>query len=258
LERGDRVAATLRTPARLDDLAEMYGERLWRARLDVRDPLDVRSVVGQAFEDLDRIDVAVSNAGIGVYGAAEELSDDQIDQVISTNLTGSIHFARAVVPHLRAQGGGRLLQLSSMGGAVAFPGFSLYHASKWGIEGFIEALAQEIRPFGIEVTLVEPGVVETPFYASAPSTPVIDAYADNPEIVRGDIPPEEMPGDAEKVVRAMIELGEEEDPPARLLLGVDAYTHVTAAWRERLRAAEVTSDRSLGAVRDDWVAPDRA
>ena len=110
----------------------------------------------------------ISNAGYGLFGAAEELTDAQVDHIIATNLTGSIQLIRAALPHLRAQGGGRIIQLSTYGGQVAFPGNSLYHATKWGIEGFCESVAQEVAPFGIGVTIVEPGGARTEFrYGSA-------------------------------------------------------------------------------------------
>jgi NAD(P)-dependent dehydrogenase (short-subunit alcohol dehydrogenase family) len=103
-------------------------------------------VVDRSFAELGRVDVVVSNAGYGLFGAAEELSDAQVDHIIATNLTGSIQLIRSALPHLRAQGGGRIIQLSTYGGQVAFPGNSLYHATKWGIEGFCEAVAQEVAP----------------------------------------------------------------------------------------------------------------
>ena len=159
LGRGHRVAATLRRPEQLDDLAARHGERLRVRALDVTDTAQVRLVVAEAFTDFGRIDVAVSNAGLGVFGAAEDLTDEQVEIMIATNLTASIQLARAVIPWLRAQGGGRLLQLSSMGGHIAFPAFSMYHATKWGIEGFYESLAAEVEPFGIRTTLVEPGMI---------------------------------------------------------------------------------------------------
>ena len=109
----------------------------------------------------------MSNAGYGLVGITEELSDEQIDRQLATNVVGSIQLARAVTQHLRAQGGGRILQLSSMGGQIAFPGMSLYHASKWAVEGFYEALAQELEPFGIRTTLVEPGMARTNFPTSS-------------------------------------------------------------------------------------------
>lgn len=156
LRRGDSVAATLRRPEQLDDLAQRYGDRLWRRALDVTDAAAVRAVVHEAFAALGRIDVIVSNAGYGVFAAAEDLTDIQIDQMIETNLSGSIHLARAVLPHLRAQSGGLLMQMSSMGGHITFPGFALYHVTKWGIEGFYDALASEVEPFGIHTTSSNP------------------------------------------------------------------------------------------------------
>ena len=135
LRRGDTVAATLRSPSRLDDLAAEHGDRLWVRQLDVTDTAAVRRVVDTAFAELGRIDVVISNAGIGIFGAAEEMSDEQIEQQINTNVVGAVQLARAVTPHFREQGGGRILQISSMGGQVAYPGLSIYHLSKWGSKG---------------------------------------------------------------------------------------------------------------------------
>jgi NAD(P)-dependent dehydrogenase (short-subunit alcohol dehydrogenase family) len=170
LSRGDRVAATLRQPGQLGDLAAGHGDRLWLRALDVTDTGQMRRVVREAFSDLGRIDVVVSNAGFGVFGAAEDLTDAQVEAMIATNLTASVQLARAVVPYLRAQGGGRLVQLSSMGGHIALPAFSMYHATKWGIEGFYESLAAEVEPFGIRTILVEPGMTADPSCASGNAT----------------------------------------------------------------------------------------
>lgn len=234
LARGDRVAATARRPKQLTDLADVYGERLWRRTLDVTDTDRMREVVGAAFAELGTVDVVVSNAGYGVFGAAEELTDSQITAVISTNLTASIQLARAAAPHLRGQGGGHLLQVSSMGAHIGFPAFSLYHTTKWGIEGFYEAFASEVEPFGIRTTLVEPGMIRTSFYEAAERTPVHPAYADHRALARGDIPVETMPGDPAKVVTAMIDVAELDAPPRRLLLGSDAYQLVHTALADRL------------------------
>lgn len=141
LRRGDRVAATLRKPEALDELRAQYGNRLWVARLDVTDAVAVRQVVDRAFADLSRLDVIVNNAGYGLFCASEEASDEQIRQQLDTNLLGSMWVIRAALPHLRAQGGGRILQLSSAGGQTTYPNFSYYHATKWGIEGFADTLA---------------------------------------------------------------------------------------------------------------------
>jgi NAD(P)-dependent dehydrogenase (short-subunit alcohol dehydrogenase family) len=252
LARGDSVAATLRKPDQLADLKAIYGERLWVRALDVTDTVEVCDVVDAAFTELGRIDVVVSNAGYGVFGAAEELTDAQVDDVIATNLTGSIQLARAVVSHLRAQGGGRILQLSSMGGHIGFPGFSLYHATKWGIEGFYEAFAPEVEPFGIRTTLVEPGMIRTTFYSAVKRAPVQDAYASNPAITRGRTPLEDMPGDQAKVVAAMIDVAESDDPPRRLLLGSDAYALVRDALTERLETVESQRETARTTDADDF------
>jgi NAD(P)-dependent dehydrogenase (short-subunit alcohol dehydrogenase family) len=157
LERGDRVAGTIQKDGSVDDLIATYGDQFWTAHLDVTDVPAIKAVVGRAFTQVGRIDVIVSNAGYGLFGAAEELTDDQIDHVIATNLTGSIQLIRATLPHLRAQHGGRIIQIFTFGGQAAFAGASMYHATKWGIEGFAEAVGQEVAPFGIGVTIVEPG-----------------------------------------------------------------------------------------------------
>ena len=130
LARGDSVEATLRRPEQLDDLAEFHGGRLRTSRLDVADTQQIEQVLAEAFGRHDRIDVIVSNAGSGVFGAAEDLSDEQVEQAIAVNLTGAIQLARRAIPHLRRQRGGTLVQLSSMGGYIGFPGFAIYHATK--------------------------------------------------------------------------------------------------------------------------------
>jgi NAD(P)-dependent dehydrogenase (short-subunit alcohol dehydrogenase family) len=237
LARGDRVAATLRTPSQLDDLAAVHSDRFWVRQLDVTDTMQMSRVVKEAFTAYERIDVVVSNAGFGVFGAAEDLTNDQVEQMIATNLTAAIHLARLVVPYLRRQGGGRLMQLSSMGGHIAFPAFSLYHTTKWGIEGFYEALAQEVEAFGIHTTLVEPGMIRTGFYEAATRVPVSEPYRGGPTD-RKPIPLEQMPGSQSRVVAAMIEAALSENPPRRLLLGSDAYGLVTDALKERLATFE--------------------
>jgi NAD(P)-dependent dehydrogenase (short-subunit alcohol dehydrogenase family) len=251
LARGDRVAATLRRPSQLDDLAGQYGDRLWLRALDVTDTGQMRRVVGQAFADLGRVDVVVSNAGYGVFGAAEDLTDAQVEAVISTNLTASIQLARAVLPYLRAQGGGLLMQMSSMGGHIAFPAFSMYHATKWGIEGFYEALAAEVEPFGIKTMLVEPGMIRTGFYQAATRVPASQAYQGTP-VDRDALPLEEMPGDQAKVVAAMIAAALAPDPPRRLLLGSDAYRRVRAALTDRLAGFEAQQDLAASTDVDGW------
>ena len=241
LARGDRVAATLRRPEALSELQTQYGERLWLGELDVNDATAIREVVGRAFDELGRIDVVVSSAGYALFGAAEEVSDEQIEQQLQTNLIGSIQVIRACLPHLRAQGGGRVLQVSSEGGQLAYPNFSLYHASKWGIEGFVESVAQEVASFGIQFTLVEPGPTRTNFGAALVSPPVMDVYDQTPAgevrraVTSGAFA---LKGDPEKMAREMITVAHVNPAPKRLLLGSDAYDRVRSALTERLTALE--------------------
>jgi NAD(P)-dependent dehydrogenase (short-subunit alcohol dehydrogenase family) len=259
LERGDRVAATARRPEALDDLKAVHGDRLWTSALDVTDTPSVRAVVDKAFAELGRVDVVVSNAGYALFGAAEEASDEQIERQFATNLIGSIQLARAVLPHLRAQGGGRFVQMSSVGGQVAFPAMSYYHASKWAIEGFWESAAAELVPFGIGVTLVEPGVARTRFGQSAELTPATDHYADGPvgqlrASLAGTGPALAAPGDPVKMARAIIAAADAPEPVKRLTLGSDAYELATAALRERLTALENAKDLAYSTDADDVVA----
>jgi NAD(P)-dependent dehydrogenase (short-subunit alcohol dehydrogenase family) len=259
LARGDRVAATLRDPSRLDDLAAQHGDALWVRALDVTDTTRVRAVVDEAFAGLGRIDVVVSNAGYGLLGAAEELTDEQIDRQLQTNVLGSIQLIRAALPHLRAQGGGRILQLSSIGGIIAFPGMSLYHASKWAMEGFVESLRAEVAPFGIEACLVEPGGARTEFAAGslAQATP-LEAYAETPvgqiRALAGARTADQIPGDPVKVADAMIGAAEADELPPRLLLGSDAYNLAHAALSARLAFVEAQRELTLSTDADDYVA----
>src|SRR5215212_12221210 len=178
---GDRVVGTVRDTGKVTDLLERYAEAFHAETLDVTDTAAIREVVERSFAELERIDVIVSNAGYGLFGAAEELTDEQIDHMIATNLVGSIQLIRAVLPHLRAQGGGRVIQISSYGGQVAFPGNSMDHGTKWGIEGFAESVAQEVAPFGIGVTILDPGGARTEFrYGSAQVAELMPEYEGNP------------------------------------------------------------------------------
>jgi NAD(P)-dependent dehydrogenase (short-subunit alcohol dehydrogenase family) len=254
LERGDRVAATLRRPEVLDDLRAASGDRLWVARLDVTDTAQVRRVVDEAFAALGAVDVIVNNAGFGVFASVEEATDEQIRQVIDTNLLGSIHVIRAALPHLRAQGHGRILQISTAGGQTTYPSFSYYHASKWGVEGFCETVAREIEPFGIGMTIVEPGATPTGFADALATAPVMPEYDDGPV---GDIRRAITNGtftfanDPEKVVHAMLDLVDRGDTPLRLPLGSDTYRDIRASFVARLAEHDAHRETALSVVRDD-------
>ncbi|MFC1432521.1 SDR family oxidoreductase [Streptacidiphilus sp. N1-3] len=246
LRRGDRVAGTVRKPDAVADLKEKYGDQFWVAHLDLTDVAEIKAVVGRAFAELGSIDVVVNNAGYGLFGAAEELTDAQIDHIIATNLTGSIQVTRAALPHLRAQQGARIIQISTFGGQAAFPGASMYHATKWAIEGFTEAVAREVAGFGIGVTIIEPGGARTRFrYGSAQLGPALDAYADTPvAAVRGMIENGRAlpPGDPAKMAAVIIASAEQSPAPLRIALGTDSFGIIRTSLVDRLAALEAQQD----------------
>lgn len=252
LERGDRVAGTARKLAELDGLRAVYGERLWTAALDLTDAGAIRNVVDRAFADLGRIDVVVNNAGYSLVGPVEECDEVMIRHQLDTNLLGSILVVKAALPHLRAQGGGRILQVSSAAGQLAFPGLPLYIASKWGIEGFIESTARDVAPFGIEATLFEPGAIRTDFGGTAVLPPPIAAYEGTPasamrrgvESLRdaGERPSTAV-GDPAKMAKVMIDSVDQHPAPRRVVMGSDVYDGLAAAYRER--AASLEAQKAL-------------
>ncbi|MDQ7983680.1 SDR family oxidoreductase [Pseudomonas sp. G34] len=241
LQRGDRVIATARREQALQDLSNAHRDRLQVLALDLTDTVQIGRVIEHAFERFGRIDVIVSNAGYGLFGPAEQVSDEQIDRLLATNLTGSIQLIRHSLPHLRAQGGGRIVQVSSEGGQIAYPGFSLYHASKWGIEGFVEAVAQEVAPFGIDFILAEPGPTRTNFAAALDLAIPSGVYQDTPAgqvhamIASGEF---KIRGDAVNTVEAIIRAADSASPPLRLALGSTAYENIHRALTGRLEALE--------------------
>lgn len=250
LERGDRVVATLRQVEKLHALKTRYGEQLSLISLELTDSADTGAAVAEAFAWAGKIDVVVSNAGYGLFGAAEELSDEQIARQLATNLTGSVQLIRAVLPFLRHQGGGRIMQVSSEGGQIAYPNFSLYHATKWGIEGFIEAVSQEVAAFGIDFIIAEPGPTGTQFAASLDQADPMPCYENTASgemrraLACGEF---KITGDAAKTVDEMIACADEQQPPLRLPLGSTAYFNIHKALSDRLRALEAVEKRACSA-----------
>ena len=248
LAQGNRVAATARKPETLDELQQRYGEKLWVARMDVTDTDQIKEVVKKAFDELGQIDVIVNNAGYALFCAVEEASDQQIDRQIATNITGSVQVIRAVLPYLRAQGNGRILQVSSAGGQTTYPNFSYYHLSKWAVEGFCDTLAKEVAPLNIGVTIIEPGAHKTSFGTGMETAPVIPAYDNTPAgdvrraVEAGNFP---LKGDVNKTVQEIINCVEITPAPLRLALGGDAYRDMRTALAERLAALDDQKEIAL-------------
>jgi len=252
LERGDQVVGTVRRPEAVVDLAERYPGQFHPEVLDVTDTEAVRQLVERSFETLGRIDVVISNAGYGLFGAAEELTGEQVERIIATNLTGPVQLIRAALPHMRAQGGGRVIQISSYGGQVAFPGNSMYHATKWGIEGFCESVAQEVAPFGIGITIVEPGGARTEFrYSSAQVATPLAAYQGNPaHAFQKMLDPANglAPGDPALMATAIIASVDQDPAPMRMVLGSQALKTTIDVLQKRL--ADFQSQAELAASTD--------
>ncbi|MCP2342533.1 SDR family oxidoreductase [Actinomadura rupiterrae] len=234
LARGDRVAATARNPENLKPLADEYGDAVLPLRLDVTDRNAVMEAVRNAAETFGRLDVIVNNAGYGLFGMVEETTEEQARAQIDTNLLGPLWVTQAALPYLRAQGSGHIMQVSSLGGLAAFPTLGLYNASKWGLEGMSEALAQEVGPLGIHVTIIEPGPYGTDWSgASAVHAEPLDAYEPVREARRAGAAAR-APQDPQVTADVVLELADTDEPPLRLFLGAYPYPVVEAAYRQRL------------------------
>ena len=246
LDRGDRVAGTARDSGTLEDLNEQYGDALLTVELDVTDRSAVFAAVKQAHEHFGRLDVVVNNAGYGQFGMVEELSEHDARDQIETNLFGALWVTQAALPYLREQGVGHFLQVSSIGGVSAFPNVGIYHASKWGLEGFSQALAQEVKGFGIHVTLIEPGGFSTDWGGSSSRTAdQLEAYAELHEAARqrraGN-----TPGDPVASAAAVLRVVDADEPPLRCFFGTaplgiaeQDYEGRLSTWREWQPVAEL-------------------
>lgn len=248
LARGDRLAATARDAASLDPLGEKGPRRVQAYALEPTDEAAVRTVVDKAVAAFGRIDVLVNNAGYGLSGAVEEVSDAEARAQVEINLFGALNLTRAVLPQMRAQGSGHILQISSAAGVVATPGLGLYNASKFALEGFSEALALEVAPLGIKVTIIEPGPFRTewagPSMISARQR--IEAYADTAHKTIATINgySGKQPGDPAKAAAVMIKVVESPNPPLRLPLGETALGRIRGKLKSM--SEELTAWEKLG------------
>lgn len=245
LKAGDNVVATARKVEQVADLEQKFSDHALALPLDVTDQEQVDRAVAKALERFGRIDVLVNNAGYGVAGAIEEVSDAELGPMYETNVFGLLRVTRAVLPQLRNQRSGHILNLSSIGGLTAAPGWGLYQSTKFAVEGLSEALAQEVAPLGIRVTIIEPGPFRTDFLgrSGVEAEKRIEDYsstADNARRYRTD-QHGKQPGDPLRAVHAMIQVADSPDPPLRLLLGAGALQRVRQkleAWQKEIAAWE--------------------
>jgi NAD(P)-dependent dehydrogenase (short-subunit alcohol dehydrogenase family) len=250
LNKGDRVVATARKPEQLNDLVRQNPERIHAVRLDVTNQQDVRAAIESALDRYDRIDVLVNNAGYPAIGAIEELSDDDIRRQFETNFFGALSMIRAVLPTMREHGSGHILNISSFAGVASLSGLGIYSATKFALEGASEALAQEVKPLGIKVTLIEPGGFRTNGAGSSMVTPKhpISDYAQTSgktiDFMRASHG--NQPGDPAKAADAMIQVVESDDPPLRLALGEDSANGIVQKLDAMKAELEAWKSVSIG------------
>ena len=249
LERGDRVVATARNASTLTDLVERYGDNVLALKLDVTDKPAVEAAIARAHEHFGRLDVVVNNAGYGVFGMVEEVSEADARAQLETNLFGALWVTQAALPILREQRSGHIIQVSSIGGVNAFPMVGLYHASKWGLEGMSQALAQEVAGFGIHVTLVEPTGFSTDW--SGPSSVQSEqnpAYAEFREQVM-EMRKQRLgtPGDPEATGPAILQVVDADEPPLRVFFGVGLLDQIKGEYGRRIENWERWDDVAVAA-----------
>ena len=250
LARGDRVAATARDVKTLQPLVDRYGDQVLALPLDVDDKAAVDAAIAQTIKTFGRIDVAINNAGYGQFGAIEEVSEAEARAQMETNFFGALWVTQAVLPQMRAQGSGHIIQVSSIGGVNAFPTIGLYHASKWALEGFSQALAAEVADFGIKVTLVEPAGYATDWSGpSAKRAAPIAAY-DEVRAARAKFRASATPGDPDASGPAILKVVDAADPPLRIFFGTVGLPMTRAEYARRIETWEAWNDVSVEAQGD--------
>jgi NAD(P)-dependent dehydrogenase (short-subunit alcohol dehydrogenase family) len=250
LARGDRVAATAREVKTLQPLVDRYGDQVLALTLNVDDKPAVDAAVAATIERFGRIDVAVNNAGYGLFGAVEEVTEAEARAQMETNLFGALWVTQAVLPQMRAQGSGHIIQVSSIGGVNAFPAIGLYHASKWALEGFSQSLAAEVAGLGIKVTIVEPAGYATDWSGpSAKRAAPIAAY-DDIRAIRAAARAAATPGDPDASGPAILKVVDAEDPPLRIFFGTVGLPMTRAEYARRIETWEKWNDVSVEAQGD--------
>lgn len=256
LAAGHHVVAGVRSVSALDDLAAREPERLAVVPLDVTDDEQVRAAVDTAIQRWGRLDVLVNNAGYANMAAVEDVDVDDFRAQVETNFFGVVRLTQAVLPIMRRQRAGHIIQISSVGGRLARPGLAAYQSSKWAVTGYSGVLAQEVAPLGIKVTVLEPGGMRTDWSGSSMRiAPIRDEYRDTVGAAAQLSQSANLgASDPAKVAALLLDIVEMDTPPARLLVGPDAYRYATAAGRDLLAADERYADLSNSTVADDATA----
>src|SRR5580693_3810285 len=255
LADGHRLVATARRPEALADLAERYGGQILPIALDVTDPEAARAAVAAGVAAFGRIDVVVNNAGYANLAAVEDITLADFRAQLDANLLGVVNVTKAALPVLRRQGGGHIIQVSSIGGRLATAGLSAYQAAKWAVGGFSEVLAREVGPLGIKVTVLEPGGMQTDWAGSSMQVPpVSEPYQATVGVmaaVHSDLGSADSLGDPAKVATVVLAVAAMPEPPLRLILGSEAYAYATAAAAARAESDAAWHDLTISTDRDD-------
>jgi len=248
LKRGERVAATARDMAKVDDLARRYPGNARAFTLDVTKPAEIAAAARQAIAAFEHVDVLVNNAGYGLNGAIEEVSEDEFEPMFQTNIYGLIRTTRAFLPHFRERRSGHIFNFSSIGGLIGGAGWGLYNTTKFAVEGFSEALAGEMKPLGVHVTVIEPGPFRTDFLGRSGKLAKreLPEYAETAGKAREYLRTQagKQPGDPQKAVVAIIAVADSPEPPLHLILGKIALTRFRdklALWQREIAAWETVT-----------------
>lgn len=259
LAKGDNIAATARNPKQLEEFGTQYPGQIIALPVDVTNREQIDKAVKDTIEKFGRIDVLVNNAGVGITGAIEEFSDEQMDSQLRINLNGPIDVTRTVLPYMRKQGSGSIFNVSSVGGRVGSAGFSMYQAAKFGLQGFTEVLAQEVAHLGIKVTSIEPGGIRTDWGgASMTYATPIDDYKKVLQPLKDYLKTIIPIGNPDKAAQVIIDLVDHPEPPVHLLLGSDAVSILEAVDQQRKKELEkwkpVSASTDFDDVENPWAS----
>ena len=261
LAAGQELVATARNPDDLADLAQRHGPRVLAVALDVTDADAAAAAVTAGVREFGRLDVVINNAGYANLASVEDITLADFRAQLDTNLFGVVNVTKAALPVLRDQGGGHIIQVSSIGGRMATAGLSAYQSAKWAVGGFSEVLAREVGPLGIKVTVLEPGGMRTDWAGSSMRVPPIsEPYQPTVGViarVQRDQGSGGALGDPAKVARVVLEVANMDDPPLRLILGSEAYAYATAAARARAESDTAWHRLTISTDRDDATAAER-
>ncbi|HEX4731909.1 MAG TPA: SDR family NAD(P)-dependent oxidoreductase [Solirubrobacterales bacterium] len=259
LDAGHQLVATARQPESLDDLVATHPDQMLPLALDVTDPAAAEAAIDAGRERFGRIDVVVNNAGYANLAAVEDIESGDFRAQVDTNLFGVVNVTKAALPVLREQGGGHVIQVSSIGGRLATAGLSAYQSAKWAVGGFSSVLAREVEPLGIKVTVLEPGGMQTDWAGSSMSVPPIsEPYRETVGAMATMHSTDTIAlGDPAKVAQVVLQVAAMDEPPLRLILGSEAYAYATAAAQAQAESDQRWHDLTVSTDRDDATNADR-